>query len=128
MPIVFSPENGGTVWMNTCWRVGYMWGIFGVVYRDNRKPSEAFLRKASNTIAHRGPDGEGYHISKNVGLAHRRLAIIDPEGGKQPLCNEDETVWITFNGCIYNYLELRQQLIQKGHRFRTHCDTEVIVH
>ncbi|MBI5102223.1 MAG: asparagine synthase (glutamine-hydrolyzing) [Nitrospirae bacterium] len=105
-----------------------MCGIFGIVNKDSKAPSEEFLRDVTRSIAHRGPDGEGYYTSRNVALAHRRLSIIDPEGGKQPMCNEDETVWITFNGCIYNYLELRQQLLQRGHRFRTHCDTEVIIH
>ncbi|MBG0777422.1 MAG: asparagine synthase (glutamine-hydrolyzing) [Desulfovibrionaceae bacterium] len=81
-------------------------------------------------LAHRGPDGEGDWASPTapVWLGHRRLAIIDPEQGHQPMANEDGTVQVSFNGCIYNYLELGQTLRQKGHRFRTHTDTEVIVH
>jgi len=77
---------------------------------------------------HRGPDGEGFYFDDSIALAHRRLSIIDLEGGKQPLSNEDGTIWVTFNGEIYNYLELREQLLQKGHRFATSSDTEVIVH
>ncbi|MCD6406035.1 MAG: asparagine synthase (glutamine-hydrolyzing), partial [Planctomycetes bacterium] len=81
-------------------------------------------------IAHRGPDGEGLWADRLGAcvLAHKRLAIIDPEGGAQPLSNEDSTIWITFNGCIYNYRELRSELETLGHRFRTHCDTETIIH
>lgn len=77
---------------------------------------------------HRGPDGEGVHVHGPVAIAHRRLSIIDLEAGAQPLSNEDGSVWISFNGEIYNYRELRQTLETRGHRFRTHSDTEVIVH
>jgi asparagine synthase (glutamine-hydrolysing) len=103
-----------------------MCGIFGVLGKVNIAACTAAL----NTIAHRGPDGSGTWTSEDetVFLGHRRLAIIDPEGGKQPLCNEDGTVWITFNGCVYNYLELAQILRSKGHQFKTYTDTEVIVH
>src|SRR5579863_9669942 len=86
------------------------------------------VRAMLATITHRGPDGEGVHISPQVGLGHRRLAIIDLKGGAQPLSNEDGTVWISFNGEIYNYLELREDLLRRGHQFRTKSDTEVIVH
>jgi len=79
-------------------------------------------------IAHRGPDGSGYHCARGVGLGHRRLSIIDVSGGAQPLSNEDGTVWVTFNGEIYNFPELTARLARRGHRFRTHSDTEVIVH
>jgi asparagine synthase (glutamine-hydrolysing) len=82
----------------------------------------------NNSIMHRGPDGEGFHFEPGVGLGHRRLSIIDLEGGKQPLYNEDETVVVTYNGEIYNYRELANELQSLGHVFRTHCDTEVIVH
>jgi asparagine synthase (glutamine-hydrolysing) len=81
-----------------------------------------------DTIRHRGPDGEGIYESGRVAMGHRRLSIIDVEGGQQPLCNEDGTVWIVFNGEIYNYKELRSFLLSKGHVFRTQTDTEVIVH
>jgi asparagine synthase (glutamine-hydrolysing) len=82
----------------------------------------------TDRIAHRGPDGCGFHIIHGVGFGHRRLAIIDVAGGQQPLFNEDGTVSITFNGEIYNYKELMVELERKGHRFKTRSDTEVIVH
>lgn len=82
----------------------------------------------ADVLAHRGPDGEGFYFGESIGLAHRRLSIIDLEGGKQPLCNEDATVWTVFNGEIYNYLELKDELLARGHTFTTHSDTEVIVH
>lgn len=104
-----------------------MCGIAGIV---GCPLPEALRQNMLNTLAHRGPDGDGEYRSSDgaAWLGQRRLAIIDPEGGKQPLSNEDGTVWVTFNGCIYNYLELAQTLRQKGHHFRTYCDTEVIVH
>lgn len=80
------------------------------------------------TIRHRGPDDEGMYLGPQVGLGHRRLSIIDLEGGHQPLCNEDESVWVVFNGEIYNYRELQSFLVAKGHTLRTKSDTEVIVH
>jgi len=83
----------------------------------------------TDVLYHRGPDGGGIHVHQNVGLAHRRLAIIDlRETANQPMCNEDESVWVTFNGEIYNFQELRDTLEQQGHVFRTSSDTEVIVH
>ena len=82
----------------------------------------------TDSIQHRGPDDEGFYLAEQVGLGFRRLSIIDLAGGHQPLSNEDETVWIVFNGEIYNYQELRKFLISKGHRFKTESDTEVIVH
>jgi asparagine synthase (glutamine-hydrolysing) len=83
----------------------------------------------TDIIAHRGPDGSGKHISGPVGLGHRRLSIIDLRPtGAQPMCNEDKSVWIVFNGEIYNYLELREELLAKGHSFTSTTDTEVIVH
>ena len=80
------------------------------------------------TIAHRGPDDEGIYVNGQVGIGNCRLSIIDLPGGHQPLSNEDETVWIVYNGEIYNYLQLRRELEGKGHIFRTNSDTEVIVH
>ncbi len=88
----------------------------------------ALLTEMTGAIIHRGPDDEGFYTSGPVGLGFRRLSIIDLAGGHQPLCNEDKTVWIVFNGEIYNYQELRVFLLAKGHTFRTHSDTEVIVH
>jgi len=86
------------------------------------------LRRMIRMLSHRGPDDTGLHVENGVGLAHARLSIIDLSGGQQPMCNEDSTLWITFNGEIFNYLELREELIGKGHRFATRSDTEVILH
>ncbi|GAB5494155.1 MAG: asparagine synthase (glutamine-hydrolyzing) [Phototrophicaceae bacterium] len=104
-----------------------MCGICGVVQADNQV-SETLLRTMNDTIHHRGPDGEGYYIQDRVGLAMRRLAIIDVGGSEQPLYNEDKSIVVVFNGEIYNYQQLRQDLIQKGHTFRTDGDGETIVH
>jgi asparagine synthase (glutamine-hydrolysing) len=82
----------------------------------------------SDQIAHRGPDGEGFHFEPGVGIGHRRLSIIDLAGGRQPLFNEDGTVLVSYNGEIYNFRELFDELRSLGHIFRSHCDTEVIVH
>jgi asparagine synthase (glutamine-hydrolysing) len=88
------------------------------------------LRRMTDVLAHRGPDAEGFYVSPDgrVGLGHRRLSIIDLATGDQPLANEDGTIWVAFNGEIYNFRELRADLERRGHRFRTHSDTEVIVH
>ena len=86
------------------------------------------VRDMADAIRHRGPDDEGFYVSGQVGLGFRRLSIIDLSSGHQPLSNEDGTVWIVFNGEIYNYRTLRQELISKGHTFKTQSDTEVIVH
>jgi asparagine synthase (glutamine-hydrolysing) len=88
----------------------------------------ALIRAMMDAIRHRGPDDEGLHIASEVGLGFRRLAIIDLNSGHQPISNEDGTIWIVFNGEIYNYQELRKFLLSKGHVFRTQTDTEVIVH
>lgn len=106
-----------------------MCGIAGIIDIIGRRPvSESLLRRMTDRMAHRGPDGSGFHVAPGVGLGHRRLAIIDLSGGHQPLFNEDGSVAITFNGEIYNFGELVSELRAKGHHFRTHSDTEVIVH
>jgi asparagine synthase (glutamine-hydrolysing) len=81
-----------------------------------------------HTLRHRGPDGFGYHIGDGIGLAHARLSIIDLTTGDQPIRNEDGSIWVVFNGEIFNYIELRRDLEARGHRFYTTSDTEVIVH
>lgn len=106
-----------------------MCGIAGIFRRrdvDSFPPDVLFAMAAS--LAHRGPDGEGTWTGDGVGLAHRRLSIIDLKGGHQPLGNEDDSVQVVFNGEIYNHRELRRELEGKGHRFRTSADTETIVH
>jgi asparagine synthase (glutamine-hydrolysing) len=105
-----------------------MCGITGVIYRDGRRAAPEILRAMTTTIAHRGPDGEGVQVFDGGGLGHRRLAIIDlsPDGA-QPMSAAGGTVWIVFNGEIYNFLELRSELERLGHRFRSRSDTEVIL-
>jgi len=106
-----------------------MCGITGKIFFDKaRKVDPTVLKNMSDTIRHRGPDDEGFYIDDNVGLGFRRLSIIDLVTGHQPLANEDETIWIVFNGEIYNYKELQENLIRQGHIFRTKSDTETIVH
>ena len=106
-----------------------MCGITGVLYADRHRSAEReVLKQMGDAIAHRGPDGEGCFRANHVGLVHRRLAIIDLAGGDQPISNEDESVHVVFNGEIYNYPELWQELEARGHRFRTRSDTEVLVH
>ncbi|MEW6534751.1 MAG: XrtA/PEP-CTERM system amidotransferase [Candidatus Auribacterota bacterium] len=105
-----------------------MCGIAGVLHFNKKPVTKQLLKAMNDTISHRGPDAEGYHFDDGVGIAHRRLSIIDLSGGKQPLANEDDTVWIVFNGEIYNFQELKKDLEAKGHQFSTHSDTEVIVH
>lgn len=106
-----------------------MCGITGIVDLTGRRPIEERLLRAMNgRIGHRGPDGDGFHFEPGVGFGHRRLAIIDVEGGKQPVYNEDHTVVVTYNGEIFNFKEVETELLQRGHKFRTRCDTEVIVH
>lgn len=105
-----------------------MCGICGVLdMRDGPVSPEALARMAAQ-LSHRGPDDAGVHIDGAVGFGHRRLSVIDLAGGRQPLGNEDGTVWVTYNGEIYNYRELRPSLQRRGHRFATDCDTEIIVH
>lgn len=107
-----------------------MCGIFGVFNYNKLPVNRDLLKEATNLMSHRGPDGEGFYFDdKNgLGFGHRRLSIIDLQTGDQPMSNEDGTIWIVFNGEIYNYKELRDELISKGHRFRTNSDTEVIIH
>jgi asparagine synthase (glutamine-hydrolysing) len=106
-----------------------MCGITGIVDIQGRRPvDERLVRAMNERLRRRGPDGEGFHFSPGVGFGHRRLSIIDLEGGKQPLYNEDGSVVVTYNGEIYNYAGLIAELTALGHTFRTRCDTEVIVH
>jgi len=106
-----------------------MCGLSGIFDTKGTRPIDPGVLAAMNdAIAHRGPDGDGFLLEPGIGLGHRRLAIIDVAGGKQPLYNETDDVGIVFNGEIYNYRETMAELMKLGHRFRTHSDTEVIVH
>ncbi len=105
-----------------------MCGICGIVAIRGRKFPDRDLEVMSRVLHHRGPDDQGSFISGNVALGFRRLSIIDLPGGRQPMRNEEENVWIVFNGEIYNHLELRSTLEQRGHRYATKSDTETILH
>lgn len=106
-----------------------MCGLVGVFdLRDDAPIDQEMVKRMTDSLHHRGPDGDGYHFAPGIALGHRRLAIIDPAGGDQPIYNEDGTVAVVFNGCIYNFAELRRHLEGVGHIFKTNCDTEVIVH
>jgi asparagine synthase (glutamine-hydrolysing) len=107
-------------------------GVFRSAAKGDRSKLEpvspVLLRRMTDAIAHRGPDGEGFHIERGLGLGFRRLAIIDLAGGAQPMFNEDRSVVIVFNGEIYNFQSLRQELEAQGHVFATRCDTETVIH
>jgi asparagine synthase (glutamine-hydrolysing) len=106
-----------------------MCGFAGKLAPSAQAPIDRHLLSAmAAAVAHRGPDADGFYVGDGVGLAHRRLSIVDIAAGQQPLTNEDGTVWVAFNGEIYNFADLRADLERAGHRFRTHSDTEVIVH
>lgn len=106
-----------------------MCGIAGIIdYKDGGGDKKALLKRMTDLMHHRGPDSKGFYADGPAGLGHARLSIIDLSGGDQPIHNEEKTVWIVFNGEIFNYPELRAQLIEKGHQFYTKSDTEVIVH
>jgi len=106
-----------------------MCGLAGIYSKVGQLPySEEHLAEMIKQLHHRGPDGYGFYTDERIGLSHSRLSIIDLEGGKQPIHNEDQSVWVVFNGEIFNYKELRQHLEALGHQFYTHSDTETIVH
>lgn len=105
-----------------------MCGIAGSINFKGEPVSENLLKTMTETMTHRGPDDDGYFRDVHVALGFRRLSIIDLSGGKQPMSNEDGTIWVIFNGEIYNFQELREILLTKGHTFKTKSDTEVIVH
>lgn len=105
-----------------------MCGIIGFFSKGTEAPSEDRLKAAADCLRHRGPDEEGYYYQPPIGLGFRRLSIIDLSGGSQPIANEDKTVWVVFNGEIYNFRELREELTGRGHRFKTRSDSEVIAH
>src|SRR5918997_1777232 len=107
-----------------------MCGINGIAFsiKSGRAIERGVLERMRDVIRHRGPDDVGLHIDRNVGLGHRRLSIVDVGGGHQPMTNEDNTLHIIFNGEIYNHSDYRAGLEARGHTYRTHCDTETILH
>ena len=107
-----------------------MCGINGIAFssQSGRWVDADVLCRMRDVITHRGPDDEGIFIDSNVGLGHRRLSIVDVAAGHQPMTNEDSSLYITYNGEIYNHADYRDELISRGHEYRTHCDTETILH
>lgn len=105
-----------------------MCGIVGMVNLDGRAAEAALLARMNEAILHRGPDEDGVYLKGHVGLAMRRLAIIDLKGGQQPISDEEGAAWIVYNGEVYNYREVKKELEARGHRFHTDCDTEVVLH
>ncbi len=106
-----------------------MCGIVGFVDKKNKKEKKEIIKKMADRIQHRGPDDEGFYVDENVALGHRRLSIIDlSKSGAQPIFNEDKSLAIVFNGEIYNYESIKEELVKKGHTFKTKTDTEVILH
>src|SRR2546427_11869431 len=105
-----------------------MCGIAGILGFDQRPVFLNEPRRMCDAISHRGPDDEGVYLRAGVGLGMRRLSIIDLKTGRQPVSNEDGSIWVVFNGEIYNFKDLRQELLARGHSFYTATDTETIVH
>ena len=103
-----------------------MCGFTGFISKKNKK--EKIIKEMNDTIIHRGPDDEGYYVDSDIALGFRRLSIIDLKGGEQPIYNENKDLVINFNGEIYNFLELKEELIKCGHKFKSKTDTEVIIH
>ena len=105
-----------------------MCGLTGYINLDNNKPADfSVVKRMTDTIIHRGPDAEGFYVKDNVGLGHRRLSIIDLNTGGQPMFNDDKSIALVFNGEIYNYVELREELREYGYNFKTTSDSEVII-
>src|SRR5215471_21189717 len=106
-----------------------MCGIVGVAWDPKARPiALATVRHMADAIVHRGPDDEGFHATDGAVIGMRRLSIIDLSGGHQPIANEDETLWLVCNGEIYNFRAVREDLLRRGHRFRTGSDVEVLLH
>src|SRR5260370_35569458 len=105
-----------------------MCGIAGYMREGEAPLNHALVRDMCDRLVHRGPDADGYYFDADIALGHRRLSIIDVAGGDQPLGNEDGSIQVVFNGEIYNFRELLQDLVGRGHLFKTRSDTEVLVH
>lgn len=106
-----------------------MCGITGIYNFNHTTPDLSLLKSMGDTIAHRGPDHAGYYTNENgIGFCHRRLSIIDlSERGNQPMSNDDESIWLVYTGEIYNYIELREDLVRRGYKFKSQTDTEVVI-
>lgn len=105
-----------------------MCGIYAAYDKGRRRFDEEKIKRQLAAMVHRGPNDQGYHIDGAAAIGMRRLSIVDLEGGHQPISNEDDSIWIVFNGEIYNQAVLRRGLEERGHRFKTHTDTETILH
>src|SRR5215470_4309914 len=105
-----------------------MCGIAGFLHTDRVSADERIVRRMTDLIAHRGPDASGFCVRGEVALGHRRLSIIDLTTGGQPMSNEDDSLWITYNGEIFNHADVRPELEAAGHRYKSHCDTETCIH
>ena len=106
-----------------------MCGIAGIIDLVGQRPApEGVVQRMARAITHRGPDEEGFLEQPGISLASRRLSIVDLADGQQPMTNEDRSVFVVFNGELFDYVERREELVRQGHRFRTHCDTEIIPH
>ncbi|MBM3212277.1 asparagine synthetase B, partial [Candidatus Poribacteria bacterium] len=105
-----------------------MCGIAGIYYLNNKAVSQVIIKNMCDTMRYRGPDDEGYFFDNNLALGHRRLSIIDlSSAGHQPMSDDNKSIWIVYNGEVYNFVELRNELINKGYSFKTGTDTEVII-
>ena len=105
-----------------------MCGITGIFhFEKDREVEGQRLKRMTDLIDYRGPDGEGFYVKQNVGLGHRRLSIIDLSSGDQPMYSDDRSIVVVLNGEIYNYIELKEELVQLGHTFKTTSDTEVVI-
>ena len=105
-----------------------MCGFVGFIGKQKSKEKDKIIKSMADKIIHRGPDSDGYYTDDTIALGFRRLSIIDLKGGSQPIYNEDRSKVIIFNGEIYNYQEIKEELLKKGHTFKTNTDTEVILH
>src|SRR5690242_12135605 len=107
-----------------------MCGIGGIAFssESGRLADRSMLERMTDALAHRGPDDRGHFLDANIGLGHRRLSIVDVAGGHQPMLSDDEHLCTVYNGEVYNHPALRAELEARGHRYRTHCDTETVLH
>jgi len=105
-----------------------MCGIAGFVNTDGTPADSRLIRRMTGIIAHRGPDADGFYVHGQVAIGHRRLSIIDFTTGGQPMSNEDDSLWITYNGEMFDHAAVRPELEAAGHRYKSHCDTETCIH